>query len=290
MRYPVVMLLLLGCGEAPSELPAEGPDLPEIQDTAPPDAESPQPDPLPNLRVSGLVVTPGPAVTWGQTVGYEVTLDNNGVADAAEYTWTTRRCDADGDCIGVAEETVFSHPAGQAIGSVRSLIVPDDTVDGTYCLQVALDTGFAIDETDEADNVLAPDDACFTVKYQPEVDLVVSEFACPEAGTHGAPLAATATVTNQGGLASGEWAYQIYVSSSPVIAPATSWPLCWDGCDALPSLEGGASVELAPALQVPADVPQGPRFCVLVIDAALTVVESDDDNNSAVSAIEISAQ
>ncbi len=159
--------------------------------------------------------------------------------------------------------------AGQAV-----LLIPADTLPGSYYVVARTDWNGTIAETIETNN----DRSAGVIKIGG--DLVLTSVVTSGPLMAGGPISVTDTTRNQGGAAVGESTTAFYLSSNAVY-DATDQVL---GSRTVSALAASASSTVQTGLVVPAGTAAGTYYIIGVADANGLILESLENNNTRSSA------
>ena len=181
----------------------------------------------------------------------------------------------------LAQATVSSaDTAGDTFGeAARSLTIPNGTADGDYFVIVAVDQANAIEEVNEANNVVV--DALTVATPADEVDLVAGTVSVASATVQaGGTLTATWTgqVTGTADVG-GPFTVGLYLSSDATVT--TTDILLARQSAAWASSPGASFGQSNQALQVPAATPAGSYTLGVIVDETSAIAESNEGNNVA---------
>lgn len=228
-----------------------------------------------DLRVVSMT---GPPVAFsGRPYEVTLTLENDGVADAVDFSSvfflsedsTIRIFDTQ---VGSAGPTTI--PSGGNETITATVDIPVLTATASLYLGVIVDLFDAVPETDTANNIgriVAPLPVIFPIP-----DLAAQIVEAATAAAAGEDLAVKRRLMNTGVEASGPFEYGYYLSTNPVIT--TDDILIGSGSESLPV--GGDDVGID-VINVPAVVSAGTYYLGLVVDPSGLVVEVDEGNNAA---------
>jgi subtilase family serine protease/subtilisin family serine protease len=182
-----------------------------------------------------------------------------------------------GDVLLEGARAVPALAAGESSSGTASVTVPTDTAAGAYYIIARADGNDAVAETSETNNTTAR-------TVQVGCDLVVSAMTVPYSGVAGGAIVVSDTTKNQGSGASGASITRFYLSTN----------LALDATDvllpesrAVPALPGGASSTGSTSLTIPAALAGGTYFVIAKADGEGVVVESSENNNTLVRAIQL---
>jgi subtilase family serine protease len=159
-------------------------------------------------------------------------------------------------------------PTGAHTGTT-TVLIPADTVPGTYYMLARADALGVVAEATETNNV-----AYSTTRIGP--DLIVAALTVPLSGVAGTTIAATVAIRNTGGADAPESVVRLYLSTNQT----------YDGADVLmgsrsvPVVGAGATDSATAVLTLPAVIAAGTYYVIAVADADRTVTETIETNNT----------
>jgi subtilisin family serine protease/subtilase family serine protease len=159
--------------------------------------------------------------------------------------------------------------AGASDSAIISVVVPADTVAGTYYVIAQADTANAVRETTESNNTRASS----TVKIGP--DLIVTAISGPSTAAAGAIISVSDTVKNQGAGTAGASATGFYLSTNTSVS-SDDVSL---GNRLVGEVAAGATATGSVSLQIPADTPAGSYYVIARADWNNRVGETLESNN-----------
>lgn len=218
-------------------------------------------------------------IAAGQSIAVKDTTVNAGLGVAAASTtsfWLSTNPTL-GDDILLGSRAVPSLAASGGSSSVSTTVtIPAGTAPGSYYILANADSGAAITESDETNNLRSK-------KVFVGPDLRVKALSAPAAAARGTSIAVSDTTGNVGGAAAGATITRFYLSLNSAV----------DGSDlilgsrSVPALAGGASHQGVTTVLIPAAVAPGPYRILAVADATGLVTEASESNNTKVWAITI---
>ena len=160
------------------------------------------------------------------------------------------------------------------------LLVPTNTILGTYYLLACADDTHVVAETDEAGNCRAST----TTMQVGRPDLTISAVGNPSTAVPGVAFQVSDTVQNQTAFSAGGSRTQYYLS---VDAVRSTGDRLLSGMRAVPALAaGGASIGTA-SVVVPNGTPIGTYYFLACADDVRAVAERDETNNCRTSTTQI---
>jgi len=229
------------------------------------------------------VTPPTSPVTAGDTVTFEWTAENAGTASATFNVGFYLSPDPD---IATTDTLLGTNsgatvPPGDSATFTRALTIPRDTPSGSYYVGCVLDRDDLLAETDEQDNAFLP---CTTTEVVGGPDLAATPVTLPAALLPGETFTVATTVTNQGGDPAGPSRFGLYLSTTGVCSIAD--PLL--ASRAVATLSGGGASGADLTVTLPATTPVGsPRWLCAIADDQSAVVELDETNNAAATALQV---
>jgi subtilase family serine protease len=227
-------------------------------------------DAAPDLTVTTLTV---PAASGpGLTISVSDTTRNQGVGAAAASTTSfylslNTVLDTTDPQIGSRQVPGLSPSTNDV--ATTTLTIPVDTEPGTYRLFAKADGPSQLVESSEGNNARSA-----TIRIGP--DLTITALSTPANIAASVPFAASYTLANSGGIASGDSTTRFYLSPDPTLST---------GDRALQShsvgaIGVGASVPFNVMLSVPSDTEGGTYYVIAVADGNQQVPESSETNNA----------
>jgi subtilase family serine protease/subtilisin family serine protease len=198
-----------------------------------------------------------------------------GASTTSVYLSINTVLDASDTALGSRDVPALDAGASQT-GTV-TVTIPAGTAPGSYNLLIRADAQNAVGESLETNNV--------TVRaVQVGPDLVISALGAPTTVAAGASFTVTDTTRNQGGLA-GASTTTFYLSTNSSLDAADTVL----GSRVVPALDGGMSDPGTMTLSVPAGTLPGVYFLFSRADSDAAVAESQEANNLALRAIQVTA-
>jgi hypothetical protein len=239
-----------------------------------------------DLVVDGMVTTPaGP--TAGQPVQVAVTVKNQGTAAAGAFSVDVYRHRTTAPAPGTpgdAQCSVAGLAPGAAAVCTRTVTWANA---GTFSLWAQIDTGQAVTESSETNNVLGP--RAITVVAAPPAtpDLVITALSNPPAAARpGTSFTVTDTVANASPVATGRASTTRYHLSLDGVRSGTDRLLT--GSRPVPILAGSAQFAgPARTLKIPATTPPATYFVLACADDTDVIGEGNEANNCRASATTI---
>lgn len=233
----------------------------------------------PDLIVSTLSV---PAVGGaGATVTILDTTKNQGAgavaapsSSTAIYLSTNAIFDAADRLLG--SRGVPALASGATDSGSTPVLIPSDTVTGTYFVFGKADANNAVVESLETNNTTIA-----TIRIGP--DLTVSALSVSGTATVGGTVTVADTTKNTGGGAAGASTTRFYVSTNGIV---DANDILIGSRDVSP-LAAGATGAGATACTIPPGTPTGTFYLIGVADSANAVTETSEGNNTAITVIRI---
>ena len=231
----------------------------------------------PDLVVSRLVV---PAVAApGGTISAAYTVQNRGAAPAAatrlEMYWSTDNALDTGDQL-LARVDIGSLGANGTQSGEAALTIPANASLGTYYIFARVDPANAVGEVYESNNTERA-----TIRVGG--DLVVSSLSIPWTVGAGVPFVATDTTTNVGGSPVSQSSTQFYLSPDALFSASDTLL----GSRTVSGLAAGGASTANTTLTIPSGTQPGTHYLFAVADGANSVVETLENNNTALRSIRV---
>ncbi|MBG8555034.1 CARDB domain-containing protein [Hymenobacter guriensis] len=239
---------------------------------------------LPDLQfVTGTATVSASSVTAGGTLASSVTLRNNGPASASASTisyYLSPDATFDAADLLLQTDTGGALAAATEASRAAALSIPVTTAAGSYYVLFVTDAPGTVLEEDETNNLASV--ALNVNAAQPDLEFTAATLGSATA-VAGTSVTVSATLRNSG----------------PVSAPAStigyylSTDATFDGNDvALQTVAGetlasGATDTRSATLTIPVGTVVGSYFILFVADPATAVEESDEANNLASVALEV---
>ena len=234
----------------------------------------------PDLVMTDVTPVAG-TVNQGATLDVSNTVTNQGLMPAGSSSVQFRLSlntvfgDAD-DVVLSATRLVPTLAAGASNTTTTRVTVPWTTPPNTYYLCAMADSGKAVHERDEDNNVLCSPNLV-TV---PKPDLIVSAASTRVTSINaGSQINIYNAIVNQGGSKAGYSIVAFYLSSNAsygdgddIVSPTTR---------AIGSLAINANSALPTFVKIPATTPAGVYYMCVRADDTDSIDESDEDNNAA---------
>ncbi len=169
----------------------------------------------------------------------------------------------------LGSRSVSALGAGSSEHGTTSLVVPADTVAGTYYIIAKADGPGVVTETQEANNVK------FSLAIKIGPDLIESATGIPTIAGAGFAITVTDTVKNQGSGVAGPSTTSFYLSTNFSL-DSTDTLL---GSRSIPALPAGATNAGSTSLLIPAGTELGTYFILVSADDTNAVAESAETNN-----------
>src|SRR3990172_3106949 len=237
---------------------------------------------LTDLAVSALVLPA--AAGAGDTITATDTTANYGAGTApgsvtAYYLSSNAAWDS-GD-IPLGSRTVPELSAGAANQGSASITIPPATPGGTWYIIAKADAYNAVTETNEANNTRAGSIAITGP------DLTITAVDAPSTAQAGDTITITDTTANIGMGTSGASTTSFYLSTNTTYDNADVLL----GSTTVGPLSAGANSQGTTSVTIPAGIAVGTYYIIAMADAAGTVAETNETNNTkATSAIKIGAE
>jgi subtilase family serine protease len=226
-------------------------------------------------------VTAPSALGVGVAFNVSDTTRNQGTSPAGASTtsfYLSVNTALDGSDTPLGSRDVPALDAGASDTGTVTLTIPSGTAPGSYHLLIRADAQGVVGESLETNNV--------TVRaVQVGPDLVVSALGAPTAVAAGTSFTVTDTTRNQGGGPAGASTTTFYLSANSAIDPSDAVL----GSRVVPVLDGGMSDTGTTTLSVPAGTQPGTYYLFSRADSDGAVAESQEANNLAVRAIQVTA-
>ena len=158
---------------------------------------------------------------------------------------------------------------------VANLTIPAGIAVGNYFIGAIVDPANLLDEGSETNNALAGN---VVNVGNVSIDLTVSALSAPATAFTGDLISISATVANLGTSSAAASSLYFFLASDP--ANSSSYVLI--GTAAVGALAGGTSQVVGGSVPIPVTLPPGTYSLVAVADAASTVIETNENNNSRV--------
>jgi len=237
----------------------------------------------PDLVMTDVTPAAG-TVNQGTTLNVSNTVTNQGLMPAGSSSVQFRLSlntvfgDAD-DVVVSATRLVSTLAAGASNTSTTRITVPWTTAPNTYYLCAMADSGKAVHETDEDNNVLCSP----TLVTVPKPDLIVSAVSTKVTSRKaGSQINIYNAIVNQGGSNAGYSIVAFHLSSNTsygdgddIVSPTTR---------AIGSLAIGARSAGPTFVKIPATTPAGVYYMCVRTDDTDSIDESDEANNAACTA------
>ena len=207
------------------------------------------------------------------------TVRNQGTGTSASsyaYFYLSADTTIDSTDTYLGSRSIGSVSGGTSSSATTSLKIPVSTIAGTYYIVAAADATNTNPESDEANNTAAT--SAITITYG--IDLIVSSLSGPSSAATNTNISVSNTVKNQGTVTSATSYVKFYLSTDTNITDTDIYL----GQRSINALSGGASSSAATSLNIPATVAEGTYYIGAIADATNTNLESDEANNTAVTA------
>jgi len=226
----------------------------------------------PDLIVSSFI-SPTRAGAGEPITVTETTRNQGGGTAGASLTrfYLSRdyRLDAADTPLGIERSVPSLVPGGSSTAST-TLMMPTGLAVGGYFVIAASDDAGAVTETSETNNTRY-------VYLQVGPDLTVTSLAAPASAPAGSLIVVTDTTTNAGGGAAPPSVTRYYLSANPYL-DAADVPL--ESARLLTAIAAGASDTGSTAVTIPAGMAPGGYYLIAVADAAGSVPETVETNNT----------
>lgn len=244
--------------------------------------ETGQPE-LPDLIITSLTA-PNAGIAGGRIDNTRVAVSNQGTGAAGAFriayylspvsrefapVFTGWTCAVDG---GLASNAVFT--CGGQIG------IPSTLPAGTYDLIAVADDLRSVTEANDANNSRVADSGPVRITRDgaARADLTVTNVTAPSAAISGSSITVSATVRNQGSVASGSYRLGFYLSTTSAISTGG----IRIGTCAMNSLPAGSTTTCSGPLSLAAGLPPGNYYVGAVADDLGQIDEADETNNTLV--------
>jgi subtilase family serine protease len=226
-----------------------------------------------DLEVS--VLTPASSAAPGAVIAASDTTKNAGGGPAPAtttrfYLSTDYRLDG-GDRLLTGHRAVPALAGGASSSGTTSIVIPSDTVGGSYFLLAVADADNVAQEVAENDNVKYR-----TIGIGP--DLRVSLASVPSSIAAGASVSLTDTVTNSGAGSAGASTTRFFLS---VNYQLDAGDVQLAESRSVPVLAPGTSSAKTTSVVIPAGTAAGSYFILVKTDADGVVAEANEGNNTA---------
>ena len=223
------------------------------------------PPTLPDLYILTPSVSPSSAPVGG-SVQVSFTVKNGGTAAASSTCEITVS-----GFYPLGTVSIPALAAGASYNASKSVTISQGILPGSGQVYIRVDSGNTIDESDENNNLAMVALTILPPPTLPDLYVLPTPSVSPTSVSPGGSVQLTFTVTNgESGAAAGSTC-EIYLSGN--------YPL---GTASIPGLAAGASYTVsAKNLTIPAGVLPGSYDINILVDAAGTVTESNEENNSA---------
>ena len=233
--------------------------------------------PQPDLTVSAMT-TPVYGVA-GQKITVSTTVKNNGVSTSAAskigiYLSVTQTPApwSDSRSVYLGSRSVPSLKLSAVSAATTILAIPPNIKAGAYYLVAVADSGGTVEESNEANNILAK---AFTV-YANRPDLICASVAGPVAAKQGQTVSITNSIKNQGYATARNFYVALYLSIDTTITSADTLI----GFRLVSSLIAGGGNTVVSSVQIPPTLAAGTYYIGAIVDDANDVVEIGETNNS----------
>jgi subtilase family serine protease len=233
----------------------------------------------PDLILSSTIV-PGVAGA-GVALIVSDTVKNQGSGAAGASTtsfYLSTNFALDGNDVLLGSRSVPALATSATSAASTALVIPAETVTGTYYVLVRADANDDVIESAETNNI-----SWGTTRVGP--DLTVSGLTSPTSAVAGATISAIDTVKNAGGGASGATTTRFYLSANFTF-DAADVPL---GNRTVPAIDPGVTNAAATSLTIPAQTATGLYYIIAVTDADNVITETAETNNTRALAIRITS-
>ena len=234
---------------------------------------------LPDLTVASVTMPATGAL--GRPLAITSTVRNAGPAPAGAFTvrfYLSGTPTLDASRVLLGARAIGGLGVGASSMATSVLTIPATTAPADYYVIAVADALEQQVETDESNNMRASTTTVAVSLYRP--DLTLTTLTTPPTGQMGRPLAITNTVRNAGPAPAGAFTVRFYLSSDAAL----------DGGDVLlgtrmiGGLGVGATSTAITSLTIPATTPPAIYQVIAVVDAAEQQAETNEGNNTAVSA------
>jgi hypothetical protein len=239
--------------------------------------------PAPDLIISALS-TATTAIAPGKNISLSNTVKNQGTVSAgssvAAFHLSTNTTYGDGDDIPFTFiRSVGPLSAGASSSATNTLTIPATTPLGNYYICAMADSGNAVGEEDETNNVL-----CTASTIQVTLSDLIMTTVTPNAPSvnQGGTLSVTNTVQNQGAVATPigfRVGFYLHPSVGADVAITTSRVVA--------ALGAGLSSTGTTGLLIPSSTPSGTYYVCAKADSLSQVLETDETNNTLCSSTQV---
>ena len=231
----------------------------------------------PDLTISALTAPPAGAPGGGIAVSDTITNAGGGAAGASVTKFhLSANITLDASDALLGSRAVAALSASAVNTASTPLTIPVSTVGGTYYVIASADSGAAVIETSEGNNV--------RVSGQVKIggDLTVS-LGLPAPTGAGLPLVVTDTTRNQGDAPANPSSTGFYLSVNSLLDAADVLL----GARPIPLLGPTATSSGSTTLQIPATTATGTYFLIAKADSGGVVAEGNEANNLGVATVRI---
>ncbi|NLV27916.1 MAG: tetratricopeptide repeat protein [Methanomicrobiales archaeon] len=237
----------------------------------------------PDLVIS-KVTAPQSAVQGG-TIMVNTTVKNQGRSSAGPFRISVY-LSPDALITEKDREVGYGEVSDLGAGMMRDgsavVTVPIDLAFGTYYLGVTIDSEKAINEENEANNILfadkmiairAPEVQKTTMELLP--DLTVADLSSDSQGTPGGVMNVSTSIRNSGSGNAGPFVVELYLSSDNSISEED----ILIGMGEIPELPTGTQSDGTAASPIPTNMETGLYYFGIIIDSEDDVKEINENNN-----------
>jgi subtilase family serine protease len=223
----------------------------------------------PDLAVTALTVPP--VASAGATASLTDTVRNQGGGNAAGSVtafFLSSNSLIDAGDVPLGTRAVPALAAGLTHSGTTTVTIPADTTSGIWYVLARADSGEAVSETYETNNVASR-------QVQVGADLLVSALTGPATAGAGSAITVSDTTKNQGGAGAGASVTRFFLSADAALG-AGDVPL---GSRGVVPLAPGVSSAGSTPLTIPVGTATGSYYVIAQADADGAVLETNEANN-----------
>lgn len=177
----------------------------------------------------------------------------------------------------LGSRSVSNLAPGESSAASTSLTIPTTVAEGSYYMVIIADSGGAVAERDETNNIMTLPAEITIAGTLP--DLAVTALSGPGSITRDVPFNVSTTVSNLASTAAASFRVGIYLSTDATVTASD----ILIGSRTIASLSGFSTDTATTSVTVPsATVPSGTYYLGAIADDQAAVTESNESNNSAV--------
>lgn len=240
---------------------------------------------LPAVDLTGTFLAPTPCpIVAGQPIAFNGQIVNQGALDMASSVWIEFWVEnARTGWRGLMCDSVFLGPLGAGekfyLTSVTSRIVYDDLPAGYYALELKIDAASTLLESDKTNNIIRVEPCEIRQENRPNLLPAGFDFnAQPLNPAGGDTIELTATIANRGSQPT-DGPFWIEFHVWPNAQFDVAGPFLCDSFRMEHPLAAGESMTLNLTPSVYA-LPEGEYFVGIDVDAAHTIIEENEDDNT----------